>query len=221
MAVEQRRGCGYRKIGATYVVSKGLSRPCARLPAPLHVCPTCSQGIKQTRGWTWVNPGKLLVAAPACPLVGADGCVGCSMAQPERMGERCGLLWVGEQFYRTTSIFMAEASRMGVSRRISAIPRGFVLGETWVLLAHPKAVTVEDAETGQIRPGPGIFGAFLPTAIERLVSEEQAADEQAMHGLRERGITPVVVSGADKDHRGTVYDRPQYGLPLIEGEQQQ
>lgn len=40
MAVETKRGCGYRKIGGLYLVAGNLSEPCDRLPWPLHVYPT-------------------------------------------------------------------------------------------------------------------------------------------------------------------------------------
>jgi RecJ-like exonuclease len=36
---------------------------------------------------------------------------------------------------------------MGLSRRISAIPRNFKVGETWVLLAHPKAMSEPGTES--------------------------------------------------------------------------
>lgn len=59
MAIEARRGCGYRKVGGIYLVGGGIGVPCDRLPYPLTVCPCCSQGVKQGRGWTWVTVGKL------------------------------------------------------------------------------------------------------------------------------------------------------------------
>lgn len=35
MAVEARRGCGYRKAGGLYLVASGMGSPCHRLPIPL------------------------------------------------------------------------------------------------------------------------------------------------------------------------------------------
>ena len=32
---------------------------CHRLPLNIPVCPVCGQGIKFTRGFTWINPGKI------------------------------------------------------------------------------------------------------------------------------------------------------------------
>src|SRR5207302_1043216 len=59
--------------------------------------------------------------------------------QPDALG-LCGLLWIGERFYKTTYDFDREAAALGVSRRITAIPRGFQVGKTWILFAHPKAL---------------------------------------------------------------------------------
>lgn len=136
MAVERRRGCGFRKIGGLYIVSGGRGYACDRLPYPLEVCPTCGHGIKQTRGFTWIDVEALVGGLHpncaddfACPL-----CM-----RPDSIG-RAGLLWIGEKFYKTPAEFLREAADMGISRRISAIPRGFNILRTWILLAHPKVV---------------------------------------------------------------------------------
>jgi hypothetical protein len=137
MAVEARRGCGYRKVGGLYLVSDGRGVFCDRLPILLEVCPTCGHGIKQALGWTWVDPAAIVGGVHAhctdefpCPLCMA----------PHTLGEGAGLLWIGKRFYRTPRDFDREAAELGVSRRISAIPRGFKMGETWILFGHPRAV---------------------------------------------------------------------------------
>lgn len=56
MAVEGKRGCGFRKIGGLYMVGEYVSVPCDRLPFILDVCPCCGGGVKQTRGTTWIQP---------------------------------------------------------------------------------------------------------------------------------------------------------------------
>ena len=56
MASEGKRGCGYRKFDALYIVCDPVSNPCDRLPFELSVCPCCKQGYKQARGFTWVIP---------------------------------------------------------------------------------------------------------------------------------------------------------------------
>ena len=202
MAVEAKRGCGYRKVGGTYMMGGGAGIICGRLPLPLEVCPTCGGGIKQSRGWTWIEPVELF-AGTDCRLEGR--CSQCPGTDFSLMG-RCGLLWIGKSFYPTVEHFLQESSTMGICRRISAIPRGFVLGETWVFLAHPEAMTVIDEE-GEQRKAAGIFRIFKPIRIEKIVTETMAKDEEEMEALRQRDITPVIVPDDDPDHQGTVYDK--------------
>lgn len=144
-----------------------------------------------------------------------------------KMG-RAGLLWIGEQFYKSPAAFTEEADRMGISRRIAAVPRGFKVGETWILLAHPKGAPCEQCNgaglvraNGAGQPGEygqcescrgagkvaGIFRVFRPSSIEKILTESQATPE-ALAELAERGITAVVVPDNDRDHQGTVYDDP-------------
>lgn len=196
MAIEAKRGCGYRKVGGKYLIGGNWGEDCHRLPFLLDVCPTCKNGIKQSRGWTWVD-GKTLFA-PACPS-NLTHCLSCPICQGEPLKE-AGLLWIGEKFYPTPQHFAHEGLKQGISRRISAIPRGFKLGETWVLLAHSKAVKVD----GNLMPG--IFWAFKPTRIEELITESQATAEK-LEELAKRSITPVIVPDDDRDHQGSVYDR--------------
>lgn len=213
MAVETRRGCGYRKVGGLYLVGKGGGNPCDRLPFPLTICPCCSAGFKQARGWTWVDIA-LLVGGPhrpcedefLCPLCVATASLG-----------KAGLLWIGERFYKTPADFTREAGAQGISRRIAAVPRGFQVGETWVLLAHPKTTCgrcggggLRDLEKCAACDGsgkvPGIFRVFRPERIEKIVTTTQFGDIKQMDELYARGITPVVVPDDDRDHQGTVYD---------------
>src|SRR5260221_8413776 len=170
MAVEKRRGCGYRKMGGLYLVSGKLGAPCCRLPLPLHVCPTCSQGIKQARGWAWIDPVKLFGSEnspptcfgsaiwAACPLGDVGG----------KIGNAAGLLWIGGKFSPTPESFAQEAAALGVSRRIGAVPRGFVVGNTWVFLAHAKAC-LADRPCADGEDSPGVFRVFLPERIEKIV----------------------------------------------------
>lgn len=137
MAVEAKRGCGYRKVGGLYLVDDGEGRACCKMPIELSVCPCCGGGIKQTRGWTWVDAGRLFPSTPCSS--GLVEKLACPAATPALMG-RVGLLWIGEKFYPRPVDFLTEASKLGISRRLSAVPREYRAGETWVLFAHPKAV---------------------------------------------------------------------------------
>lgn len=243
MAIEARRGCGYRKVGGLYLVSEPGGLPCDRLPFPLTVCPVCSCGIKQTRGWTWVIAKTLFGGAHLecsddlhrhhCPVCNGEI-------------ERAGLIWIGTQFYPTPESFTLEAYKLGISRRLTAVPRDFKLGETWVLVAHPKALRVpadrceklvegtENMKCSQIeghttkcrrlasdleiparKDQPGIFQVWKPQRIEKILLESERGSEEAKK-LEERGITPVFVPDNDKDHQGSVYDKDEEPpLPLV------
>lgn len=217
MAIEPKRGCGYRKVGGLYLVSGGAGVPCDRLPIPLTVCPTCSCGFKQSRGWTWVDVFSLIGGAHGeckdtfkpCPL--------CD--DPKSIG-KAGLLWIGEKFYKTPADFSKEGVAMGFSRRIKALPRGFKVGETWVLLAHSKTIEAwEDVGPAESVQGeldapkveqnrvykPGVFTLWRPSAVEKILPESKRESEEVKE-LIERGITPVFVPDNDLDHQGTVYD---------------
>lgn len=184
---EQRRGCGFRKVGGLYLVCEGPGAECGNLPLPLGHCPVCTQGIKPARGWTWIEPPRLFQVAPACCAPHALGCARCPVGGA--LPERAGLLWVGEAFYATPSDFDREAQELGISRRIPALPRGFEAGKTWVFLAHRSACASPDPFGGD--PRPGVFRVFRPTAVEQVVTGTEP-DEQ-IEALVKRGITPVVV----------------------------
>lgn len=201
ISTERARGCGYRKPAkdgvGIYLVGDGLGEPCGLLPYPLEVCPCCGGGIKATRGWTWVTPQllfgkddvlskiagierecslsrKLRVHGPAPSGNYRTGCPTCPVGNPP--AGLHGLLWVGEGFYDTPDAFMAEARAQGVSRKIKAVPKGFVLGETWVLMAHRKAV--RNPQTGE-RELPGIFSMFKPRGIDLVIKDEDDVPEKA------------------------------------------
>lgn len=214
MAVEAKRGCGFRKIGGLYLVGGGVGVPCDRLPFELTVCSCCGQGIKQARGWTWINVAKFFQGAHVWqeneiaprPCGCAHGfCPLCN--RPESMG-KAGLLWIGTKFYKTPDLFVKEGVELGFSRRIKAVPQGFKVGETWVLLAHGSAidrVIPTDGLSTQHEFKPGIFYVWLPQRLEKIVLESTRGTEE-IDALEKRGITPVFVPDGDKDHQGNVHD---------------
>jgi hypothetical protein len=224
MAVEAKRGCGYRKVGGLYMVGGGVGMPCDRLPFELSVCSCCGQGIKQARGWTWVDVAKLFQGAHSISgkvmghvnasdggitnVLESCGCAGgfCPLCNnPESMG-KAGLLWIGEKFYKTPDLFVKEGVELGFSRRIKAVPQGFKVGETWVLLAHSKAIRVRfPSNQDEQEFAPGIFYVWLPTRLEKIVLESTRGTEE-IDALEKRGITPVFVPDGDKDHQGNVHD---------------
>lgn len=228
MAVEAKRGCGYRKVGGLYLVGGGGGIACDRLPIALEICNCCGQGIKQTRGWTWVDAAGLLGGnhmlpndAAAQQFVDATGTSSanstpcacghgmCPLCHHVAAMGHAGLLWIGAQFYPTIDAFEAEARLLGVSRRISSgqIPRNFKIGESWVLFAHPRGII---KPTGDLTAGyvPAIFRVWKPERIERIYKESDIGSEAVQADVK-RGITPVYVPDNDRDHQGTCYDKEE------------
>ena len=188
---DHARGCGRRKGGGLYLVCDDSGAPCGRIPIPLKRCPTCDAGIKFSRSWTWVNGAALLTDHP-CTGEAAD-CLMCPLNDAALAGqERVGLLWVGEQHYPTPADFTAEADELGISRRIKTVPRDFVVGETWIWLAHNHCIPTAEAWI------PGVFRIFRPQAIEYVVKGDETEEE--LQKMIDRGITPVrVVPVEDKE----------------------
>ena len=201
MAVQTRydykRGCGWRAQGGTYLMAAGPSVPCGRMPLELPVCPTCHSGLKPTRSWAWIEvPTMFLEAAPLTCDKGH--CLACPLC-PSHDIERVMLMWCGAEHYPTPQDWLEEAHAQGVSRRLpgKGIPKGLVLGETWVVLAHRAACMVQNMETGEFEPGAGIFTAFRPHAIEYVCTGEESDEE--LEALEKRGITPVWVERLEDD----------------------
>jgi len=214
MSVEEIRGCGYRKVGGMYLCGEYISSTCDRMPFPLTTCPVCGQGIKVSRGFTQVNPFQLWGIHQDC----RDNFRPCFLCDPQ--DELAYIMLVGAGNYPTPQDFMNEARIMGVSKRIPFIPKDLELGKTVVYLAHPKAcevrepavlqqamAIVEGSETNQprlletekITKGLGIFCAFIPKRVEKLIWESELTDEKREQ-LAKRDITPIPVPDGDKDH---------------------
>ncbi len=203
---DEERGCGWRKEGGLYMVSGGMSRGCGKLPIPLTVCPCCHAGIKPTRGFTWVTY-DLIKNAP-CTVVQREHFSGlgtlpvqCSGCHPfNGTVPRFGLLWVGGSFYKTPDAFTDESARLGISRRISAIPREFEIGKDWILLAHRECIHTgnmvpKEGDDEKVTMVPeilaGIFQAFCPIAIEYVVKGTETDEE--LEAMQKRGLTLVRV----------------------------
>lgn len=226
-SVEPKRGCGYRKKGGLYLVSDAEGRGCGKFPLELDKCPCCGGGIKPSRGWTWIDGGKILDVPCSYNVMPIDiqtqmasaHCAGCPAHGFEG---QAGLLWVGGKFYKEVDTFLDEAAKLGISRRISSVPRDFVLGETWVLLAHREVIGTSCEAcngTGQITDDlsedepklvkcptckgrgetfkPAIFRMFLPTAIEVIVDGTE--DKETIDKFVERGLSPVLVKKEEED----------------------
>ena len=171
---EFQRGCGYRKKGGTYMVDLDAQDiPIEGMPIELSVCPCCNAGIKFSRGFQWIQP-KVLFGSDEHP-------------------ERAGLIWIGAGFYDTPKKFISEASVLGVSRRLATIPRGLVLGETRIYLAHRAAIIDASRVPTTVA---GVFGWFVPTKLQYIVKDEDT--DATIAAKQKRGIETVRVSKADE-----------------------
>lgn len=218
MAVEQKRGCGFRKVGGLYLVSDGIMSICDRLPYQLCVCPVCGEGLQPTRSMKKINPKKLFGDHDDMNCNCNSWCVMCFPPdEPHYM------MGVGKGPYPTPEHFVVEGLAQGVSKRIKSIPKNFIIGKTWVYLSHPLAIMVNvpfpvqyarnyvnsqsdgaqlhipDIELPETERQPGIFAVFRPKRIEKLIWASEATEE-TIEKLEKRGITPVIIPDGDKDH---------------------
>lgn len=215
MAVEEPRGCGYRKVGGFYLVAGpgGVMKPCDRLPFTIENCPVCGGGLKFTRGWTWLDWLKYAGTHQGhlVDIVGGmeerERCTedfACPVCAPSGFKQPYGLLWVGEQFY-TPEEFRRESYQLGVSRRLPYTgetprpPKGIKLGESWVLFAFKNFKKIGVDEKGKDIYESAIFHAFKPERFELLLWQSEAVPER-LEELVKAGVTPVIIPDGDKDH---------------------
>jgi len=217
MSIEAKRGCGFRKVGGLYLVGDGLGVTCDRLPYSVGVCRVCGEGIRPARGVRWLD-GKEFFGGNCKALIRdvdsgqLEGYLGspchelhCPICYSDELS-LVGLMWVGEKFYPTPEVFEQESARLGVSKRISAVPKEIEIGKTWILLVHPRAmrkkVHAKQVDgMGRVETtaySPGIFHAFKVSRIERIVTDLTGQEE--IEKLKKRGITPVIVPAEDPDH---------------------
>jgi hypothetical protein len=116
------------------------------------------------------------------------------------------LIWIGAKYYGTPDHFLDEARRMGISRRVKAIPRGFKLGETQVFFAHPNCAF--PTADGRVEYGPGVFAMVVPTSFELIVTDNPTPKQKKR--LEDTRITPVVVPAWDQDHNLNTIEDPDF-----------
>jgi len=189
--IEMQRGCGYRQVGGLYMRGSGIAVGCDRLPYVLKYCPVCGSGIKFTRGYQMIDWYKYTGVHEDC------GCRKyCPVCYPQEEVTHA-LMWVGDKHYDPDG-FIDEAQKQGICKRINAVPRDIIFGETWILLAHKKAGSVRN-EDGEFEPAPAIFYAFRPTHVEKILSKKQARDEKLIEKLRRQNIKVLIATNVDKD----------------------
>jgi hypothetical protein len=216
MAIERKRGCGFRKVGKTYLVGEGIFTACDRLPYPVGSCPVCGAGIPLTRGTIKINPLKLFGYHQPCSDKWPD-----IMCTPR--DEIAYIMTVGIKYYPMPQDFAREAMEMGVSKAIPTIPKKLELGRTVIFLCHPKAIAVTEPiavqqamavveQAGNPQQSlfplelankptykPGIFMTFVPRRVEKLCWQSDYTEEN-MEKHKKRGIDLVPVPDGDKDH---------------------
>lgn len=224
---EVERGCGFRQVGGLYLEGSGLAVPCDRLPFNIELCPVCSQGIKFSRGFTWVHwheyaehhiPCKCKKSCPVCHPIDEEPVFDENGVQTGFKPVMHGLMWVGHKFYSPES-FIREAVTLGVCKRIANIPKQLVVGKTWVLLAHRKSgrklVDADGSDSNSNGSLDGkrevscsaVFYGFIPQRVTKIVTEFEALDKELMANLKKRGITVLV--DVDSDSKGNVYKTVQ------------
>jgi hypothetical protein len=106
-------------------------------------------------------------------------------------------MWVGKEY--TVEQFVEEALAIGVSKRIPAVPKSLKIGDP-LYLVHSQAMPDEDEKNilrtlfpDEVRKDrAGIFMVACVTAFHRILTEEQAKDEDFVKELEEQGLTPVL-----------------------------
>ena len=188
--VDSRRGCGTRKVGGLYLRDDGPAMSCSRLPIKLDRCPCCGHGVPYSRRAQWLDGDAFLASnAPQC---GDELCLGCPLKEPTNIGSVL-LQWIGRKFY-TVSDFNTESEKInpetglkiGISRRISTLPHGFKIGETFVFLAHLDAIENPDGTHT-----PAVFRVFRPSRVEVICDGTE--DDATIDKYLQRGLTPVFI----------------------------
>ena len=208
---ERERGCGFRTIGAIYLVSDpGIQLFCDGLPLELEPCECC--GFKppftrnlQRTSWMYIRQAEMAHHTALKARGGAGEVCSCPNVCPichpytqEIQGNRFGLMHVGKKFY-TPRNFVQEAMKQGISKKIGDIPSWLKLGETWILLAHDEVpkIPLEQLKKNQLLTEEpetfrAVFYAFKPSRVEMPVWKNEISNEE-IQLLEKKGITPVLL----------------------------
>lgn len=107
---------------------------------------------------------------PRCALRHCSACpVGAGLPEGTH-----ALSWVGEKHY-TARAFVEEANERGISRKVSALPKGLELGTTWIYFGHAKGLQRLSIQAdGDVKAitRPAIIYAAKPTHVDLVVDAE-------------------------------------------------
>lgn len=194
--MEEKRGCGWRKIGGAYLVGEGLAETCDALPLDLEPCGECGYTVPFSRGIQEIHSGYLTSKVEKahekqgglcrdsfpCPICGSG------------LPRKIFLMFVSQEYY-TLESFISEARKLGVSKRIApqCIPKNFLLGRDWIFLAHKRVLfRPYDGSSGWKEDVKrGIFYAFRPQRIEMLL--DSLASESEILEWERKGFTVVLI----------------------------
>jgi len=204
---EPKRGCGFRQVGKLYLIGEGITHICPSLPLKFNECECCGYSPSFYRDFQWIKKAYIKhtrrptgkACDPECPV-----CYGVNDQV------KYGLMWIGKKYY-TPEEFIEEDKARGICKAIKQIPKGLVLGETWIMVAHPQAIIEKNnheykkaheywvtrgIDEGKPEPQPpsypGVFHAFRPTRIEMLIYESQATPERLAE-LEAKEISPIII----------------------------
>jgi hypothetical protein len=211
---EVERGCGWRKIGAYYLVAdSGMNVGCDALPLDLDPCGECGYDVPFSRTMQMVHQGYLvpkILFKHATPNEARRSgkkvldrcrdktpCPICNLT----FGSKFALMVVSSKVY-TPQSFIEEARTQGISKRIDPriLPKDFKLGETWVFLMHKDAISIPDEKDPEaVKTKRGIFYAFKPERIEAVRGDNENPTITKLLG--ERGFKVVKVPHNDPKHQ--------------------
>lgn len=198
ISYEEKRECGFRKPAkdgvGVYLRGPAEGQECERLPFVLESCPCCGGGILPSRGFTWINPMVIFdpYQEPRCTAIynhehdPNHDHERCWVCNPELLGSKAGLIWIGEKHYPTPQSFIEEAHRMGISRKIAAIPNGFEVGTHAIFLAHRRLWTKLDEKGNKVDVA-GVFMAFKPTHIDLVIDDPDKVPDKAIEIAKRLG----------------------------------
>lgn len=114
------------------------------------------------------------------------------------------LMWVGYEGYPTIEEFVSEANRLGVSKRISRVPKGVEVGATRVFLAHDEGIKGDAV----------IFGFFVIERVEVLVEKP---GDSADH-LKGVAVEVLVSDSIREEERGCGHREDPGAIYLVRHE---
>ena len=206
----EKRGCGFRKPYGLYLVGMGLTIACDRLSLAFCDCAVCGNLPRFNRGVSKINPLTLFGTHKSDRCKCLEGCYVCNPPDigietdiPFMKGDvverikgtpQAYLMWVGRKYY-TERGFIEEAHLLGVSKRISRLPKGFDYRKSFIYLAIQHCVEETkgfDPKKQKNVKKDGVFYAFRPKQVEYLIYDDEVTEELVKE-FRAKGIEPVLI----------------------------